>query len=101
MCKRACARLVLVLACILRLGAFNGHIGHDIPRIVDPHEQEQHRHRRDNEQDRSRGDWKQNRRYGEGGVGDEWQERTRSCAIKVMTTNIKPVSVAAAAPTRT
>ena len=26
---------------------------------------------------------------------------TRSCTIKVMTTNIKPVSVAAAAPTRT
>src|SRR6266487_2935349 len=73
--KRACARLVLVLACLLWLGAFNGHVGHDIPRIVDPHEQEQHRHRRDDEQARSGVDWKQNRRYDEGGVGDEWQER--------------------------
>ena len=34
---------------ILRLGAFEGHVGHDIPCVVDANEQEQHRYRSDAE----------------------------------------------------
>ncbi len=36
-------KTLLVLARVLRLGDFDEHVGHDIPRIADPHDHEQQR----------------------------------------------------------
>ena len=60
---------------ILRLGAFEGRIGHDIPCVVDTNEEEQHRYRSDDEQGRYRLSREHNRRDDEGGVRDERQDR--------------------------
>ena len=73
--QRTGARLLLVLARVLGPGAFEGRVGHDIPRIVDADEQEQHRSRSDDEHCWGRVTWEQNRRDDEGGVGDERQDR--------------------------
>src|SRR2546428_4860328 len=40
--KRTCARLLLVLARVLRLGGFDEHVSHDNPRVADARDPEQH-----------------------------------------------------------
>src|SRR5713226_3906755 len=70
-----CGRTMLVLALVLRLGALDGKVGHGIPRVVDPDEQEQHRCSTDDEQCRHRIVWEYHRRDDECGVGDERKDR--------------------------
>ncbi len=60
---------------VLRPGELKGNVCHDIPRVVDADEQQQHRSRSDDVQGRCRVTWEQNRRDDEGGVGDQRQER--------------------------
>src|SRR2546425_3513953 len=74
-CTSDTKTLSLVLMLVLRLGEFDGNIGHVIPGVVDADEQQQHRSRSDDEQCRRRLDWKQKRRDDEPGIGDERQDR--------------------------
>src|SRR5260370_28369816 len=69
--------LLLVLALVLRLGEFEGNIGHIIPGVVDADEQQQHRCRGDDEQCRCRMAWEHNRRDEPAGVGDQREDRMK------------------------
>ena len=48
--KSTAARLLLVLSGVLRLDMGDGRVGHDIPGIIDAHEQQQQRDRRGDEE---------------------------------------------------
>src|SRR5438309_10953774 len=74
-CTSDTKTLSLVLTLVLRLGEFDGNIGHVIPGVVDTDEQQQHRSRGDDEQCRCRIAWEQKRCDEEGGVGDERKDR--------------------------
>ena len=51
--------LLLVLALVLSLGAFDDHVGHDIPRVADAHDHKQQRSRSDGEQGQCMKEWEQ------------------------------------------
>src|SRR5947209_10097065 len=70
-----CARTMLVLTLVLRLGELDDKVGHGIPGVVDTDEQQQNGSRGDDEQCWHRIAWDHKCCDEEGGVGDERKDR--------------------------